>query len=149
MQKILCLETIIDKLRYKKEEDFWVWGYNKSNDRKTFLWIYENIVFNNISSPYDFKRILIYKNKILIKDDRGYLDMIVCKDESDAVRFYNLMEEWTKRDKIKQIIYSGNYSSLSPKRKQIENEIMELTGWKLKKVQMKNTIYNRKAPLTK
>ena len=30
---------IIDKFRYKREEEFWVYGYNSKNDRKTFLWI--------------------------------------------------------------------------------------------------------------
>ena len=136
---------VLDKFRYKKEEEFWVWGYDKNKDRKTFAWIYENIILNNIfNNPYEFKRILIYKNKLVIKDDRGDIDLIICKDESDSIRFYNLLEKWTQKDKIKQIMYIGNYSAISKKRKQIEDELIELTGWKRKKIQMKNTIFNRK-----
>ena len=48
--------VVIDKYRYNIEETFWVWGYKNKNDRKTFLWIYENIILSNIISSYDFKR---------------------------------------------------------------------------------------------
>ena len=132
---------IVDKFRYQVEETFWVWGYDKISDRKTFLWIFENILLSNINYDYDFKRVFIYKNKLLIKDDDNNIDLIFCKDESDSIRMYNMMEEWIKRDKIKQVLFIGNYSKLSPKRKEIENEIMSLTGWNKKKVQMKNTTY--------
>ena len=49
---------IIDKFRYKREEEFWVYGYNSRNDRKTFLWIYNNLVISGLYDNLDFKRIL-------------------------------------------------------------------------------------------
>lgn len=134
---------IIDKFRYEIEETFWVWGYS-NRDRKTFLWIYNNVLLSSISSVYDFKRILIYKNKIVIKDDNNKIDIIFCKSESDAVRFYNKLEEFIKKDKIKQVVFIGDYSELTPKRKILENELIELTGWTRKKVQMKTTTYYHK-----
>ena len=130
---------VLDKFRYQIEETFWVYGYDNRSDRKTFTWIYDNLLKNNIEYIYDYKRILIYKNKIVIKHDDGYIDLIFCKSPSDAISFYNQLESWVKRDKIKQVLFIGDYSSISPKRKQLENEIMELTGWPRAKVQMKGT----------
>ena len=89
---------IRDKFRYKIEEKFWVWGYNNRSERKTFIWIYENIVLENFNNYFDFKRVLVYKNKIVIKHDSGKVDIIFCKNESDAINFYNLLEDFLKKD---------------------------------------------------
>ena len=135
---------IIDKFRYKREEEFWVYGYNSRNDRKTFLWIYNNLVISDLYGNLVFKRIFLYKNKIIIKNDANEIELVLCKDESDAVRFYNKTEEWIKRDKIKQILFMGDYSSISDRRRKLEDELIALTGWTKKKVQMKNNTYYRK-----
>ena len=135
---------IIDKFRYKREEEFWVYGYNSKNDRKTFLWIYNNLVMSDLYDNLDFKRIFLYKNKIVIKNDANEIELVLCKDESDAVRFYNKTEEWIKRDKIKQVLFMGDYSSISDRRRKLEDELIALTGWTKKKVQMKNNTYYRK-----
>ena len=135
---------IIDKFRYKREEEFWVYGYNSRNDRKTFLWIYNNLVTSDLYDNLDFKRIFLYKNKIVIKNDANEIELVLCKDESDAVRFYNKTEEWIKRDKIKQVLFMGDYSSISDRRRKLEDELIALTGWTKKKVQMKNNTYYRK-----
>ena len=135
---------IIDKFRYKREEEFWVYGYNSKNDRKTFLWIYNNLVISDLYDNLDFKRIFLYKNKIVIKNDTNEIELVLCKDESDAVRFYNKTEEWIKRDKIKQVLFMGDYSSISDRRRKLEDELIALTGWTKKKVQMKNNTYYRK-----
>ena len=135
---------IIDKFRYKREEEFWVYGYNSKNDRKTFLWIYNNLIISDLYDNLDFKRIFLYKNKIIIKNDANEIELVLCKDESDAVMFYNKTEEWIKRDKIKQVLFMGDYSSISDRRRKLEDELIALTGWKKKKVQMKNNTYYRK-----
>ena len=135
---------IIDKFRYKREEEFWVYGYNSKNDRKTFLWIYNNLIISDLYDNLDFKRIFLYKNKIIIKNDANEIELVLCKDESDAVRFYNKTEEWIKRDKIKQVLFMGDYSSISDRRRKLEDELIALTGWTKKKVQMKNNTYYRK-----
>ena len=135
---------IIDKFRYKREEEFWVYGYNSKNDRKTFLWIYNNLIISDLYDNLDFKRIFLYKNKIVIKNDVNEIELVLCKDESDAVRFYNKTEEWIKRDKIKQVLFMGDYSSISDRRRKLEDELIALTGWTKKKVQMKNNTYYRK-----
>lgn len=131
--------VILDKFRYNEEELFWVWGYNNRTDRKDFAWIYENIVKPSVETKYDVIRVMLYKNKVIIKNDREELQMIICKCIDDAVRVYNKMEEFVKEDKIKQIFFMGSYSNRGERKVQLENEIMELTGWDRPKVQMTST----------
>lgn len=130
-----------DKFRYQREEEFWVYGYNSRSERKTFLWIYTNIIMSDVDYGLEYKRIILYKNKIVVKNDNNDIELILCKNESDAIRFYNKIEEWTKRDKLKQILFLGDYSSISDRRRKLEQELMDLTGWTKKKVQMKNNTY--------
>jgi hypothetical protein len=136
--------VVLDKFRYKIEETFWVFGYDNRSDRKTFSWIYENLVYNVVEYIYDYKRILTYKNKVVIKHDNGHIDLIFTKSPSDAIRFYNKLEEWAKKDKIKQILFIGDYSSISEKRRKLEDELVNLTGWPKLKIQMKGTTYYMK-----
>lgn len=131
---------VIDKYRYLREELFWVFGYDSRKDRKDVVWIYNNLVLFE-SDIYNFKRLLLYKNKLVIKDDFNHIDLVLCKDESDAIRLYNKIEEWVKIDKIKNILFIGNFSKISDKRKKLEEELIVLTGWPKKKIQMKNTTY--------
>lgn len=134
---------IIDKFRYKREETFWVYGYNSKNDRKTFLWVYNNLVVND-SDGFNFKRVFLYKNKLIIKDDVENIEMVLCKDVSDAVRMYNKIEEWVKINKNKQILFLGDFSDIGDRRRKLEDELIKLTGWSKKKVQMKTTTYYQK-----
>ena len=135
--------VVIDKFRYKREETFWVYGYNSKNDRKTFLWVYNNLVVND-SDGFNFKRVFLYKNKLIIKDDIENIEMVLCKDVSDAVRMYNKIEEWVKIDKNKQILFLGDFSNIGDRRRKLEDELIKLTGWSKKKVQMKTTTYYQK-----
>lgn len=135
---------VIDKFRYKKEETFWVYGYNSRNDRKTFLWIYCNLINTDTSFVYDFKRVILYKNKIVIKNDDNDMSIVFCKDEGDAIRMYNKIEEWVKRDKNKQVLFMGDFSAISDKRRKLEDELIKFTGWTKKKIQMKNNTFYHK-----
>ncbi len=129
---------IRDKIEKLTEETFWVWGYNPS-DRKTFKWIYENILLNNIHSKYDVERITLYKNKIIFQHENDKTDIVFCKNLSDSIRFYNLLEEWTKINKNKQTFFMGSCGTNPEKKKNIEKLIMDVTGWKIKKIQRSST----------
>lgn len=133
--------NIVDKFRYFMEETFWVWGYDNRSERKTFLWIFQNILLDGIVTKFDHKQVLTYKNKVIIKTSEGYMDIIFCKTESDAIKFYNLLEKYVKKYRCKQIFFIGDFSSISKQRKKLEEEIIELTGWPKHKVQMKNMSY--------
>lgn len=128
---------ILDKFPYEVEETFWVYGYDPVRGRKTFEWIYYNIIIGNIETSYDIKRVMLYKNKIVIKDDAGNLDIVFCKTVGDAIRFYNLLSDWVMQKKMKKHIFMlGNYSEIGDKRRSLEKELIEKTGWTIRKIQM-------------
>lgn len=125
---------VLDKFEYDVEETFWVYGYDPTRGRKTFDWIYLNIIMERIQTSYDIKRVMLYKNKIVVKDDAGNMDIVFCKTQSDAIRFYNMLAERVK--KIKQVMMLGNYSIKGDKRRALETELIEKTGWTKRKIQM-------------
>lgn len=128
---------VLDKFSYDTEETFWVYGYDPVRGRKTFEWIYYNIIIGNIETSYDIKRVMLYKNKIVVKDDVGNLDIVFCKTVSDAIRFYNLLSDWVMQKKMKKhILMLGNYSEIGDKRRALEKELIERTGWTIRKIQM-------------
>jgi hypothetical protein len=127
---------VLDKFSFNTEETFWVYGYDPIRGRKTFEWIYLNILLYGVETRYDIKRVMLYKNKIVIKDDVGNLDIVFCKTQSDAIRFYNLMSEWVRSKKVKQVMFLGNYSLIGEKRRALEEELIKKTGWSKRKIQM-------------
>ena len=127
---------VLDKFSYDTEETFWVYGYDPIRGRKTFEWIYLNILLYGVETRYDIKRVMLYKNKIVIKDDVGNLDIVFCKTQSDAIRIYNLMSEWARNKKVKQVMFLGNYSLIGEKRRALEEELIKKTGWSKRKIQM-------------
>lgn len=126
---------IRDKINKLVEETFWVYGYDPKCDRKTCLWIYENLIINQIKTKYDIIRILTYKNKLIIKYDEFPMIMIMCKNKSDCIRLYNFFLKKKEENKNKQIIFIGSYDNISDKRREIEKEISLLTGWNKIKIQ--------------
>ena len=127
---------VLDKFSYDTEETFWVYGYDPVRGRKTFEWIYHNILLGGIETKFDIKRVMLYKNKIVIKDDAGNLDIVFCKTTSDAIRFYNLLNEWVTENKIRQVLFLGDYSKIGDKRRALEDELIVKTGWTKRKIQM-------------
>lgn len=128
---------VLDKFSYDTEETFWVYGYDPVRGRKTFEWIYYNIIIGNIETSYDIKRVMLYKNKIVVKDDVGNMDIIFCKTPGDAIRFYNLLSDWVLQKKMKKHVFMlGNYGEIGDKRRALEKELIEKTGWTIRKIQM-------------
>jgi hypothetical protein len=52
--------------------------------------------------------------------------------------------EFVKRDKLKQFLFVGDFSKLTPARKKLEEDIFKLTGWPLKKIRMSSTTFYTK-----
>ena len=126
---------VFDKAPYFKEETFWVYGYDNKTDRKTCQWIVDNLILNSIESKYDVIRVLVYKNKLIIKYDNKPMSIIMCKNKSDCIRLYNFILEKMTNEKIKQVFCIGSYNIICDARREIEHDIMELTGWNKTKIQ--------------
>ena len=128
---------IYDKCDRSVEETFWVYGYCPKTNRKTFKWVYENLVIGGLKESYDIERILTYKNKLIIKYDDGKMGIVICKNVSDCFRFYNLLQEWCRKNR--QIFFIGSYDRISDRRRELEDELIEYTGWPKIKLQRDST----------
>lgn len=133
--KIINNEKWVIRERIKRlvEETFWVYNYDPKQDRKTFSWVFENLILEPTKDKYNVIRVLVYKNKLIIKYDDRELNMVLCKNKSDAIRFYNMISD--KTEKNRQIFCLGSYDSISEKRRELEREIMNITGWSKTKIQ--------------
>jgi hypothetical protein len=133
--KIINNEKWVIRERIKRlvEETFWVYNYDPKQDRKTFSWVFENLILEPTKDKYNVIRVLVYKNKLIVKYDDRELNMVLCKNKSDAIRFYNMISD--KTEKNRQIFCLGSYDSISEKRRELEKEIMNITGWPKTKIQ--------------
>ena len=128
---------IYDRSPYYIEETFWVYGYHPRLQRKDFKWIYDNFISNNSNNKYLFKTVQLFKNKILVECN-GKLDMVICKNKQDAIRMYNMIEEWCEMDKMKYIGFMGDLSYSRYKSDWI-TKIQKLTNWTRKKITRMST----------
>lgn len=129
--------VVIDRAPYYVEETFWVYGYHPKIQRKTFKWVFENFILKDSNNKFMFKTIQVYKNKILI-DCNGKLEMVICKNKNDSIRFYNLLEKYAKKAKCKYCLFMGDIANSRYKRDWIER-IMDMTSWNYKKVTRAST----------
>ncbi len=135
---------VFDKEKYEKEETFWVYGFHPKYQRKTFLFIYNEMLKPKASDKYNFVNMIIFKNKLLL-DTTDNLDIIICKNESDCIRLYNQLEEWSKNDKLKYIMFSGfaftnrKCGKNEEKKQYWLDRIKEVTSWSNKKILRRNT----------
>lgn len=127
--------VVRDKVIRLVEETFWVYGYDPKTDRKDAKWIYDNLLLGSLETPYDIIRVLVYKNKLVIKYDNKQTTMVMCKNKSDSIRLYNFMSDMIHKNKIKQIIFIGSYNTICNSRRELEKELLELTGWNKTKLQ--------------
>lgn len=128
---------IIDRASYNIEETFWVYGYHPRLQRKTFQWIFTEFIQKNKNNKYFFKTILIYNNKLLV-DCNGDLNMVICKNKSDAIRMYNLIEKECLDKKIKYILFMGDIRKSQFKIEWMK-KIQDLTHWSWTKIKRLST----------
>lgn len=119
--------VIYDKKPYKKEETFWVYGFHPLVQRKTFLFVFNEIVKPKTKNKGNILNIMLFKNKIVFETTYGETDMVICKTKSDAIQFYNILEEWCVKEKeVKYYLFLGDYSKMTDL---MVNKIHKLTNW--------------------
>lgn len=129
---------VYDKAPYYKEETFWVYGFHPLVQRKTF-----DFIFNEIVKPYASKKetmldIFVYHNKLLMEMTDG-MELITCKNCSDAIRLYNAIESEARAKKLKYIVFSGNFGLTKVGREEAIKKIRKLTNWSDLKIKRTNT----------
>ena len=113
---------ILDKNEWLIEETFNVYGFDPQKERKTFKYIYDNIVLKNTNS---YSRIFIYNNKLIHHNDD--FDMVRCKNTQQAVKLYDTIEKKIDKKKYPNIFFMGKLSGTSVE--WVISEIQKKTGW--------------------
>ena len=129
--------AVYEKIPCKKEETFWVYGYNPKSGRKTIQWIYTNFINNFIENTTDMLQIYLYNNKLIFLYPQNELNFVITKNVSDGIRVYNFLHE--KYKKNKQIMFTGFVTQSSDRAKQTIELLTEKTGWYLTKIYRKHT----------
>ena len=122
---------IIEKYPAKVEDDVWVFGYDPRNDRKTFAWIFNNVLNEGFSSSFDMKRIYLYHNKVVFCNDKNEIDIVICKTAMDAARFYSTLRQYCKKGPY---LFMGVVTTKSALCEPLEKLLVQKTGWTLNKL---------------
>lgn len=128
----------IDQLPYMVEETFWVYGYNPKKQRKTYKFIFDELIHSNRNDKYHIKQIVVFRNKLVISSI-GKVDMVICKNHADSVRLYNELEYECEQKKMKYVTFSGD---IRPKTISFDiwyDKIKKLTNWTYRKINKNST----------
>lgn len=128
--------VIMDKHIYYKEESFWVYGFNPKTQRKDFNYILNEIILSHNNDKNYFKRVMIFKNKLIIQYDFD-IDMVICKNQEDAIRLYSELESKTKKAKCRNVFFNGIVAKSN--KEWIMNMIRNKTGWNDNKINRYST----------
>jgi hypothetical protein len=131
-----CTYSILRKEPYYIEETFWVYGFHPSFQRKNANFIYNSFITPLKSFGYYANRIACFKNKLIILGEEK-TNMVICKNKKDCIRLYNYIEEKSKKEKIKKILWCGCVGKKG--NKYWYDKIRELTNWNYTKIMRSST----------
>lgn len=135
---------VIDKMPYYIEEEFWVYGFHPLTDRKTFPYIFDNILSHQMQDKYALLTMGVYKNKVVLEGSNG-VNLVICKNTNDAIRLYNAVQEKAlKQRKYRYISCLGDCNSTRVSRERIIEVIQNLTNWNKQKIIRNTTKTQRK-----
>ena len=123
--------AVYDKFPCEIEETFWVYGKNPKTDRKTFQWIFDNLILSYAEEKNNLVLIYLFGNKVIFKYDEDF-NFVICKNVSDAIRMYNEIESRIK--KVRNVLMTGYVTMRQTRGKQTYDMIAEKTGWTYNKI---------------
>lgn len=129
---------VVDRAAYDVEETFWVYGYHPKLQRKTFRWVFDEFIEKDGKDKYKFKTIALYNNKILFECN-DELNMVMCKNKQDSIRFYNQLERWSIDKKLNKYIFFIGDIKKSKYKQEWLGKIQKLTNWNLRKIKRLST----------
>lgn len=126
---------IIDKTEYKiiareewfVEEKFNVYGYHPKKDRKDYTFILNELFLKKLDKIHDILRVNVLVNKVIISHSEDF-DFIVCKNNEEAERLYDALQNDKLLSKNKSVIFFGDIVGMEQK-KLMYNKMEEKTGW--------------------
>ncbi len=113
-----------------------VYGYHPVKDKKPYTFILENLLLNNEDVGEEMRRIMVFKNKLIIQylDD---FDFVTCYDNKQAKMLYDRLEKDITSLKKRYIVFMGETKSTNIQR--WLDKFEEKTGWKRKSLMHKTT----------
>lgn len=135
--------VIFKKEKYLFEESFWIYGLNPKSQRKDYNYILNKLILDELKNrgvikhKFPVKTISIFKNKLIIEDDDGNFDMIMCKCMNDSTRLYTELKNDITSLNIKCVFFSGFAKGV--KRERLFEKIAEKTGWNKLKINRSST----------
>lgn len=95
---------IIAKHPWLTEEAFSVIDNNYNTEKKTFSYIKNEMILNNVSLE-TMKRIFTYKNYLIIQENND-ISAVLCKTNKNAIRLYGALQKDIKDNKY--VFFSGS-----------------------------------------
>lgn len=124
---------IYDKAPFYVEETFWVYGHHPSWDRRTCMNIYTEYIEDFLMlDKYNFVKVLVYKNKLII-DQSSDFTFVICKCPADCIRLYNKLYEICTKNKMKKVFWANQITKNFEKEYWID-KIQKKTNWTRAKI---------------
>lgn len=102
---IFGIWTVLHDSEYKVEETFWVYGYDKRNDRKTIKDIV-GLLMVGMNNPTKTKQVVVVNNKLLIHVEDQF-EMVICKCKKDAQRLHHALADAANLNRINNLFFMG------------------------------------------
>lgn len=97
---------IVDKDDWFVEEQFGVYGYHPYKQKKTYSFILNNLLFNKEDTGDEMRRIMVFRHRVIIQYLEDF-DMISCKDNQQAKKLYDMLQDDVIKAKKKYIVFMG------------------------------------------
>jgi hypothetical protein len=115
-----------------------VYGYHPLVQRKTFDFIFDEIIVPLGSMKKNGTTLIVYNNKLII-DSLEKTELVICKNKTDCVRLYNLIEEIALKKRLRGINYGGDWSYSKTGKRSCIDKIHKLTNWNELKIKRTST----------
>lgn len=91
--------VVVRRDEWYVEETFYVSGHDPKKDRKDYRYIKDVLIGRSLSGE-NMKRVMTYKNNLVIITDENVPTMIKCKNRSDSKRLYEKLFNETDRRSV-------------------------------------------------
>jgi len=98
--------VIIDKNDWLVEETFGIYGLHPRKNKKTYPYILNNLLLNNEDVGDEMRRVMVFKNKVIIQYLEDF-DYITCYDDNRAKVLYDALQDDIVKLKKKYIVFMG------------------------------------------
>ncbi|MCD8207750.1 MAG: hypothetical protein LUD72_07425 [Bacteroidales bacterium] len=119
-------KVILRKDKWHDEENFYVYGFHPSEERKDFQFVYDELLYRAMEDGHTTKTVMVHKRKVVIKGN-GDFDLVIARNNEVAATLYDALLEKYGEDKGNGIFFLGTMGDVTWQK--FLPEMMEKTGW--------------------